>query len=248
MKRAQRTAALIIASTVMLVIGLPATVLAERLESNSYIIQFGNLNTGAGKRGSTNYNLTETVGQTAAGPFGTYGTTNYFIGSGFQYIYQIKEFTFSLSKNTIDLGELTSGSHNTDSHTMTINTRGGGGYQVLAVALGPLENSPGGDVIADTTCDDTTCSHLLARPWINTSIPGFGYNMTGDSINPDFVDGTYFKAFADLSAAEPAQVLMTSPDLAISETATVTYKASIPGNQPAGTYSTAISFIAVPGY
>ena len=49
--------------------------LAERLVSESYVIQFGNFNMGAGKREGTLYNVSYTLGQTAAGPYGDYGST-----------------------------------------------------------------------------------------------------------------------------------------------------------------------------
>ena len=72
---------------------------AERLESDSYIIQFGNFNVTSGTKTSGNFSLTDTVGQTADGPL---SNGNYFVGSGFQYLYQIGEFSFSISDLSID--------------------------------------------------------------------------------------------------------------------------------------------------
>ena len=111
---------------------------ADRLESNSYVIQFGNFNMTAGEKESSSYKVTDTVGQTAAGP---YTSASYFVGSGFQYIYQIPNFRFTISDVDINLGILTSGAHNTDSHTVAITTRGAGGYTVYAYELKPLTHS-----------------------------------------------------------------------------------------------------------
>src|SRR5687768_2947085 len=102
----------------------PAVLKADELRSDSFVIQFGNFNVTSGEKSSASYSVTDTVGQTADGPFGQYGSSGYFVGSGFQYIYQIDEFAFTISQTAIDLGVLTPGIHNTASHTLTINTRG----------------------------------------------------------------------------------------------------------------------------
>lgn len=240
----------LLALTSAIVTGLVAVkpALAERLESDSYVIQFGNFNVTAGEKSSDNFNVTDTVGQTAAGPFGQYGSSNYFIGAGFQYIYQIGKFSFRLSSLAIDLGVLTPGSHNSASHTMTISTRGAGGYIVYAYELHPLRHSNGSTTIPDTTCDSNNCDHISAGTWVNQNQPGFGFNMSGDDIPSDFVNSTYFRQFADNSVAEAMQIVMQSSLIARNKEATVTYKAGVSGNQAAGNYQTGIVYVAVPGY
>lgn len=221
---------------------------ADRLESNSYVIQFGNFNVTSGEKSSSSYNVTDTVGQTGAGPYGEYGSSNYFVGSGFQYIYQIDEFSFELSKQNIDLGTLTVGSHSTDSHTMTITTRGAGGYAVYAYETQPLTHENNSDTIPNTTCDAADCSYTTAGIWSNQAIPGFGYNISGDDTPVAFTDSTYFKAFADNSQSQPQQIVMGSNNIANARTSTVTYKAGITASQAAGNYDTAIIFTAIPGF
>ncbi len=222
--------------------------LAERLESNSYVIQFGNFNMTAGEKSGPSYSLTDTVGQTGAGPFGQYGSSSYFVGSGFQYIYQIDTFSFRISRVAIDLGDLFPSDHSTGSHNLTITTRGAGGYSVYAYELHPLRHSDGTATIPDTTCDGGTCSQTTAAVWINQAIPGFGFNMTGDDIPADFTDSTYFRQFADNSTAEAMQKVMSSVNIASSRTATVTYKAGVSGSQASGNYQTGVAYVAVPGY
>ncbi len=222
--------------------------LADRLESDSYVIQFGNFNTTSGSKSSASYNLTDTVGQTFAGPFGEYGSSSYFIGAGFQYIYQIDDFSFTISDLGIDLGTLSTGSHSTDSNDLTITTRGGGGYTVYAYETHPLQHSDGVTEIPDTTCDTASCDETDADPWTNTSIPGFGFNSDGDDTPADFVDSTYFRQFADISNAETMQAVMSSSNIANERSTTITYKAGISGSQGAGTYTTSIVYVAVPGY
>lgn len=219
--------------------------LAERLESNSYVIQFGNFNITSGEKSSASYNVTDTVGQTGAGPF---AGSSYNVGAGFQYIYAIGEFRFSLSQTAIDLGDLVIGEHSTGSHNVFISTKGAGGYTVYAYELHPLRHSNGTDEIPDTTCDTAACDQTNADPWTDTDIPGFGFNIQGDSVPADFVDSTYFRQFADNEATETMQTVMSSANVTDGSTATVTYKAGIDANQTAGNYQTAVVYIAVPGY
>lgn len=232
----------------VLLTGFFYPVFAENLESSSYRIQFGNFNVTSGEKSSASYNVTDTVGQTGSGPYGQYGVSGYFVGSGFQYIYQIDNFRFAISKIGIDLGTLSPGIHNTDSHTLTITTRGAGGYRVYAYEAHPLLHSNGVASIPDTTCDAGTCSYTTAQLWTNLTKTGFGFNMTGSDIPADFTNANYFRQFADASAAEPMQTVMSSPDVAINKSATVTYKAGASGSQAEGNYSTYIVFVAVPGF
>lgn len=232
---------------ILVSMGLAPLAQAERFESNSYVIQFGNFNMTAGEKSSASYNVTDTVGQTGAGPYGQYGVSNYFVGGGFQYIYQIDQFSFIISKLNIDFGTLTPGIHATDSHTLTVTTRNQG-YRVYAFEQHPLRHSQGVYTIPDTTCDAGTCSQTTAGIWTNQSISGFGFNMSGHDVPADFVNSTYFRHFADNSVAEPMQIVMSSTNIANNRQATVTYKAGIAGSQAAGKYETAVVYIAVPQY
>jgi len=241
---------LIILGPLLIVIAgrLTSPVWADRLESNSYIIQFGNFNIGSGGGETNNYGLTYTIGQTAPGPFGAYGSSNYFIGSGFQYIYQIQPFGFSIDNVAIDLGELTAGVHNSASNKLTITTRGAGGYTIYAYELSPLTHSNGTNTIPDTTCNAGSCTQAIAGVWTNQDIPGFGFNVVAADAAADFLDSTYFRQFADDSTAEDMQVIMSDTDIANSEEGTITYKVGIDGSTAAGNYQTGVVYVAVPGY
>ncbi len=222
--------------------------LAQRLESDSFVIQFGNFNMTSGEKSSTTYDLTDTVGQSFAGPFGAYGSSNYFVGAGFQYIYQINPFRFTISDTTVDLGELTVGSHNTANNVLTITTGGASGYTVYAYELYPLRHQNGGADIPDTTCNAGTCDETTAQIWTTGTVPGFGFNATGATVPTDFVNSTYFRQFANREAAETMQVVMSSNNIGEADQATITYKAGISGTQAAGNYQTGVVYVAVPGY
>lgn len=233
---------------VLFFVALFSPVRAENMRSDSYYIQFGNFNITSGEKDSASYHLTDTVGGLAIGPYGQYGSSNYFIGSGFQYIYQIDYFTFEISKLLIDFGGLFSGSFNTDSHTISITTPGASGYKVYAFENQALKLVDGTDEIRDTLCDASDCDETTAASWTNASNHGFGFNMNGDDIPSDFVNSNYFRQFANNALGESMQTVMESSNIAIDKTATVNYKASPKGDQAAGTYETSIVFVAVPGY
>ncbi|NCS97654.1 MAG: hypothetical protein GW762_03650, partial [Candidatus Pacebacteria bacterium] len=205
-------------------------------------------NVTSGEKSSSNYNVTDTVGQTAAGAFGEYGTSGYFVGAGFQYIYQIKTFSFIISDLTMDLGELTDGAFGTDNHTLEITTRGAGGYTIYAYEQHPLRIPTTSYIINDTTCDAGTCTTSAASIWTNPSIDGFGFNIQGDDIPTDFVNNTYFRPFANDEAAATMQPVMSSSNIALQRTSTVTYQAAKAGDTAAGQFQTAVVYVAVPGY
>lgn len=228
-----------------LIFTVPSKVQADRLQSDSYVIQFGNFNITSGEKSSTSYNVTDTVGQTGSGP---YSSTNFFLGSGFQYIYQIGTFAFSISDLSIPLGTLTSGVHSSDTNVLTISTRGAGGFTVYGYETNPLRLTQGGAEIPNTTCDAGTCTYTTAQPWTNQNIAGFGFNANGATAASDFINNTYFRPFANNELAQPMQPIMTSPNIAEDAAVTITYKAGISGTQAAGEYQTSIIYVAVPGY
>ncbi len=235
--------------TLVVFLGAASTVQAENLRSDSYYLQFGNFNMAAGERGSASFSLTDTMGGLAVGPYGAYGSSGYFIGSGFQYVYQIDEFAFSISKLNIELGELFANSFNSDDQVLTVTTNGASGYSIYAFANHPLRLAADPSVvIPDTTCDAVNCNETVAGVWTDASKAGFGFNINGDDVMTDFVNVNYFRQFANNLTSEPMQKIMGSSEVALGSTATVTYKASMPPDQQAGAYQTSIVFVAVPAY
>lgn len=224
---------------------------AESLQSDSFIIQFGNFNITSGEKSGETYTVTDTVGQSFAGPYGEYGVSNYFIGSGFQYIYQIKPFQFVISNTNINLGLLTAQAHNTASHTLLVNAPNAGGYTVYAYEAHPLQTIDGSYAIPDTTCDNNDCDETVAKLWQDTEVGGFGFNIQGNDVASDFLSADHFRQFANKAATspvEPMEAVMSTTSAAFNRQASVTYKAGLSGSEAAGRYQTSVVYIAVPGY
>lgn len=214
---------------------------AQHFESPSYIIDWGNFNITSGKKTSTNYFLTDTVGQNAPGLF---TSSTYRVKSGFQYIYDLQnQFTFTIDNLNINLSTLVAGVASTAANILTITTPSGNGYQIMAGYSHPLSQRVG-VTIPDTACDaGTPCTASSANIWTSGSRYGFGYNAAGVGTTGYFPLSTYYRPFSTDS-----QIIAAESTRVKDRVATVTYKALISAVQSAGSYQTSVIFTATPRY
>lgn len=229
---------------------------AQNFVSPSFHIDWGNFNMTSGKKNSSNYQITDTVGQNAPGQFNSEG---FVVKSGFQYIYDsMYRFSFTISKLNINFGTITPGIGSTDTNIITITSPGLSGYQILVSQNHPLQINAS-KKIPNTRCDNSTCTSELSSLWVNNSTYGFGFNAIG--INESgvttnigtssyFTNNTFFRPFADKSALpqETSAIIMSEDGPVQKHSARITYKVNIASNQTAGNYQNAITFIAVPKY
>lgn len=236
---------LLILASITMFFNLSGPLLADNLRSDTFRIDMSTINMTGGKKTSESYNLTDTVGQTFQGQFDSNG---YRIRAGFQYIHSIIRFSFTISDLTIELGTLVAQTPSTATNTLTISTGNAYGYTVKAIESYTLRDNAKN--ILDTNCDSaTSCTITDANIWASNTDYGFGYNMSGDDIDTaDFIDSTYFRPFANDEDLDSPATVMLSSGIATSSAAIVTYKANISSTQPAGYYTTAIRFIAIPSF
>jgi len=226
---------------------------AQNFTSPNYQIQFGNFNMTSGKKNSSSYTLTDTVGQNAPGK---YSSTGYTAKAGFQYIYDtLEKFSFSISDLDLPFGSLTPNVGSTQSNIITITTPSGHGYEILAIANHPLLAND--NTIPDTSCDNNDCNKTTSAPWTLPTAYGFGFNALG--INTSgvvtnigtsnyFTDSTYYRPFSSQSAGDLPQVFMSENIPVKEHLAKITYKINISHDQASGTYSNNINLIAIPKY
>jgi len=226
-----------------LLLGMAKKALALNMRSDHYKIQWGNFNISSGKPTSNNYSLGITMGEIAPG---LYSNVNYKARVGFQYIHSIDPFSFTISDINIDLGSLIVQTPSTDTNTLTVNCDSSGGYQVLAFETHPLKANT--NYVADTTCDGDDCDQATAGVWSQNTTYGFGFNINGDDAPVDFTNSTYFRQFADDSAEESAQIVMSNVGSVDDSQAVVTYKANVSSSQTTGKYETSIVYLAIPSY
>lgn len=81
-----------------------------------------------------------------------------------------------------------------------------GGYTLYSgLRAGGYTNA----VFNATGCSGGTnkCFTTEAKPWLDSGVFGFGYNLQGMGAEPDFIDRTYFRPFGILTTQDPSGVL-----------------------------------------
>jgi len=215
------------------------------MDSSRFKIDITNVGVAGDNRSSNNYNLSDTVGQLAAGQ---YSSNGYVVKAGFQYLQTVVPFRFSVSNTNINLGAFLPGAPSTATTNLTISF-GDGQYQVTAIEEGLLKTQSG-SVIPDTTCDgaNNTCSESLARVWSSSAAYGFGYGISGNDIADDFIDSRYYRPFPDQTSNESPATVMISNTAKSNRQSTITFKTNVASTQPTGSYQTVINFVATPSY
>lgn len=218
--------------------------IAQTFDSASYHIDWGNFNMTSGKKTSTNYQLTDTVGQNAPGKFTSAGYT---VKAGFQYIYDTSQkFSFAISDLDLNFGSLIPNVGSTQTNTVTITTPSGKGYEILAIANHPLQTL-NSSTIPDTNCD-TVCSITTSGVWAQPNKYGFGFNAIGHGTSSYFPNQTFYRPFASSSRNEQPIPFMSENNAVKDHTANITYKINISQYQPGGFYENLINLIAIPKY
>lgn len=232
---------------------------AYQFQSDTYIIDWGTFNITSGTKASTNFKLSDTVGQNAPGE---YTNSPYILQSGFQYIYNtLNKFSFIIEDDDleVDLGTLTAGVGKTSSHYIAISSPAGNGYQIMAHQVHPLQTQIGVS-IPNTSCNvGSTCTISSSNTWTSSTSYGFGYNALGvDASNvvnnvgtsSYFTDANKYRPFANQSLNPPEnnQIFMSQDHPVTNQRAQITYKVNISSIQASGKYETAIVFTAVPKY
>ncbi|MFH1187108.1 MAG: hypothetical protein V1697_02955 [Candidatus Levyibacteriota bacterium] len=218
---------------------------ADTMTNDWYILQMGNFNMSSGKPTGPDYTVSFTAGQISPG---LYSGANYTVRSGFQYIYTLVPFSFSISQTSIDFGVLTPANPITRTNTLTVNNQSAGGYTVTSSENHQLLTPATGALIPDTTCDDGLCTPSNASAWASSLTYGFGYrcdDLSDTDCVIDFSDSSYYKPF---SASPSATVVMSGAISGTNKQSQVTYKVNISANQPAGTYTNLITYIAAPTF
>ncbi len=225
---------------------LPIKAFADNMNSSHFQIEFGNINIASGNKSSSSYQISDTLGQTAAGEF---QSTGYIILAGFQYIHSIIPFKFSISNINMNLGTISPNTFAQATTALTVSFGGAGQYQVTTVEEGKL-STLAGISIPDTACDGSPgCTPTSAAPWTqNNSAYGFGYNMSGQDVPNDFLGGSYYRPFADDTQAGIPTVIMSNPNVGRNRQSTLTVRANVSNAQPNGTYQTILNFVATPSY
>lgn len=218
---------------------------AQEMESQNFKIQGGNFNMTSGNKASTNFRLSDIVGQTAATIFASKG---YIIQSGFLNSAGAGIFYFSVTPQTVDFGNLTPDSPQVRLVTIKIANGDVPGYIVKAAENQPMTTTAEA-TIPDTICDEAknTCTPKKASLWQKTTAYGFGYRMDGKTVPKDFSKDGYLRSFAATRRNEEPEAVMQTQARKVTDLATMTLKVNVSRSQPVGQYRNVISFTAIAG-
>lgn len=184
-----------------------------------------------GQKNSASYTLTDTGGGFVPG---LSNSTNYLSCSGFQcQLSQVPAITFSLSTNTVNLGTLTTGAVNTQTHTATVTTNFQG-YTLTVVQNGPL--TYGSATIAPVSPSPGTIS-------AGTEAYGIATSKASQTITQNSSCSTVGN-FSALTTSPQSIAGSTSPTSSSGDTTTLCYGATKSGATAAGTYTQTLTYIA----
>lgn len=197
----------------------PLNVFADVMSSDNYKIFSDVLSVGGAYSTSSNYGLSDTVGEIGVSPVSS-TSSNFEIQGGFWGMSSSSVLSVVFSSNSISLGTLSSTEIATASQTMTVTTNAYAGYTTTIQTSGPL--SSGTDTIAAVSDGSVTAG--TAEYGIRTS----GTNAQMNS--------------SDSGISTSAQTLAQTTAAIIADQTTITYKASVSGSTAAGSYSQTVTF------
>jgi hypothetical protein len=133
---------------------------------------------------------------------------------------------------------------------LIVSTNAGNGYSLTVQESSAMKTVNGSFTIPDTTCDAGGCTESAAAGWTNASKNGLGHtcaNQLNHDCNSAYSSGTLFRQAADISLGETAQAVMSSSTPATA-TGRIKFRLSPGSAQPAGTYTTLITYIITGTY
>lgn len=236
---------LICVFVIIIAIFLTQKAKAQEMNSQNFKIQGGNFNMTSGEKSSTNFKLSDVVGQTAAGVFASKG---YIIQAGFLNAAAGEVFSFTVVPAVVDFGNLLPNVAMEKTVEIAIANGNVPGYIVKAAENQPLSTSVGSE-IPDTVCDlpDKPCTTAAASSWVKNTTYGFGYRLSGMTVPIDFGKEGYFRPFPATRRNEQPALIMQSQAAKVTDKATMTLRLAIGREQPVGLYRNVISFTAIAG-
>ena len=146
----------------------------------------------------------------------------------------------TVTASWIDFATLSHEVPNTGTQRLTVSTNAQGGYSVTSAEDHALRN--GTYAIADVLGDSGVITEMLPGAWALSSTHGFGYGLSNAS-GSDAAFTSGFKQFADASASEAAQQVMTATGPRTGSAVDVTYKVNIGPDQAQGTYTNTLTYV-----
>jgi len=146
--------------------------------------------------------------------------------------------------NTVPFGTMSANAFYQGCQDLVVSTNAGNGYSLTVQESSNMKTVDGRFTIPDTTCDGGTCSESVAGAWTSATKNGLGHTCLDQSnhdCNSVYSSGTNFRQLANIGLGETAQAIMSSSTPA-SATGRIKFHLSAGSAQPAGTYTTLITY------
>lgn len=217
---------------------------AQEMNSQNYKISGGNFNMTSGNKASSQFKLSDVVGQTAAGTFTSKG---FILNAGFLNGAAGEIFSFSVTPPLIDFGELLPNTPIEKTIRLTISNGNVPGYTITGSENQSLSTAVGAEIV-DTACDTgSNCTITNANKWDLNTTYGFGYRITGKTVPTDFNKEGFYRPFPGTIRNEKGAIIMQSKAKKVVDQATMTLKLNTGKQQPVGQYQNVLSFTAIAG-
>lgn len=155
----------------------------------------------------------------------------------------VPPYNGAVTESSISFGTLLPDDPTAGSHYLSVTTNAASGYTVTAAEAAPLTS--GTDAIPNVMGDDGTITHSTAGPWTSSTTYGFGYTLENENgSDAVFTFASGYKAFADFSAGEVPQAVMSAAGPVTGSLVELVYRVNIAPTQPQGAYSTTVTYVA----
>ena len=149
------------------------------------------------------------------------------------------------TSTTIPFGNISLNTFYIGCQDLVVSTNAGGGYSITTQESYAMRTVDGRLTIPDTTCDAGGCTESAGAAWTTPTKNGMGHTCFNQDGNHDcdssYTNGTKFRQFANIAAGETPQAIMSSSTPA-SVTARIKHRLSAGTAQPAGAYTTLITY------
>lgn len=163
--------------------------------STNYKVKTPTLDEAGPDKSSTNYNLGDSVGQTAQGYT---SSSNYKLYAGFQY-YGGTLLVLSITcSSSVAIPTVAAGTPQSANNNCTIVTNSTSGYSLYTWENNDLtRTSPPSQTIPASSLG----SYSAPTPWSTGTVTGLGFSLSGSTIQAKWASGANFSSFETSSAA-----------------------------------------------
>ncbi len=213
------------------------SILSASMDSANYQIWADVISTGGVEdSSSSNYELRETAGESG---IGRSSSTDYTVRAGFRELTK-DMLTLSVGSGSVSMGNLSTGSSQISSHTLTIYTNSASGISVTYT----------GNTLTCGSCSGTNYINGIGAA-AASSAPGtsqFGLNAAYASGSTDASSQAPYNSVSQYAFNSGDQIIGSATGMDDQTVFNINYLANISGQETAGNYTASLTFTATANF